>query len=200
MNSVVVRMTAEQWSAAWRPLDKRLLLPLPGAPAKRQRVAVRIELAGHILHATVVGTITALQRCGALVHADVTPDPSSAGALTLIDAAARGQVVQFRERPRRYLVQLPVGVVARRGEVYMTTVSLSPGGCSLRWSGATPQTGQALRLRFGAGSGKVEVEGTVRWVRGGSSVNVGIRFGDPRAAATLTGVLGAVARSMAPTV
>jgi hypothetical protein len=40
----------------------------------------------------------------------------------------------------------------------------------------------------------------VRWVRAGSSPTVGTCFGDPSAAASLGGVLGAVARSLAPTI
>jgi hypothetical protein len=93
-----------------------------------------------------------------------------------------------------------VGVVARQGELYMNTVSLSAGGCSLRWSGPAPRVGQVIRLRFGAGSSKVAVDGEVRWVRSGSSTTVGLRFADTRAASILAGVLGAVERSLAPTI
>jgi hypothetical protein len=200
MPNVVVRMTPDEWSTAWRPADKRLLLALPGTPAKHQKVAVRIELAGHILHATVVGTVAGVQRVGARVRADVAPDAASAGALALLDAAARGETVGFRERPRRYLVKIPVRVVGCLGEVFMPSVSLSAGGCSLRWSGPPPRVGEVIRMRFGAASSRVTIEGAVRWVRAASGTTVGMRFVDPRSASILAGVLGAVERSHAPTI
>lgn len=200
MHSAVVRFSPEEWSSAWRPEAKRLLVALPGAPVARQRVAVRVELVGHVLHATVLGTVARLQRTGASVKADVEPDPASLGAIALFDAAARGQVVRFRDRPRRWLARLAVSVLGRNAAVMMTTANVSPGGCSLRWSGEPPKVNQTLRLRFGMGLGSTEVEGSVRWVRGGTGTAVGIHFCDPRSASLLGPLLASVARTQPPTV
>jgi hypothetical protein len=201
MECLVLRLTPAQWSSARQPGTGRLIVDRPAAPARKQQVAVRVELAGHIFRATIVGTVTAARRSGAGFAVEVTPDSESAGALRLLDAAARGEPVRFRERPARYLVKVPAAVVGRLADVFMQTLSLSQGGCSLRWSGAVPRAGQTLRLRFGAGSSKFEIDGVVCWTgTTGSSAGVGIRFTDPRSATTLGGLLGAVARAGAPRV
>jgi len=200
VNGQVVRFTPEEWSSAWLPQSKRLLLPLPGKPGVRERVAVRLELAGHIVQATVLGSVTRLHRNGAALKAEVEPDPASLSAIALFDAAARGQAVRFRDRPRRWVAKLPVAVLGRNGAAVMITTNVSPGGCSLRWSGAPPAVNQILRLRFGMGPRSTELDGSVRWVRGGQATTVGIRFCDPRSASLLAPLLAGVARTEPPTV
>jgi hypothetical protein len=199
MELVVVRITPQQWSVAWRPEAKRLVLPVPGNPAVRQRVAVCVELPGHILRATVLGTIVRKQRDGARIRAEVALDANSAGAVAMLDAAARGEPISIRARPRRYLLQIPVSLVGRQSELFMTTANLSTGGCSLRWSGATPSIGTPILLRFGVGLSRTDVEGSVRWVRSDRENSVGVRFTDPRSAGLLAGILRAAERSNAPT-
>lgn len=200
MDGHVVRFTSEEWSSAWRGQPKRLTVALPGRPVPSQQVAMRVELAGHILQATVLGRVVKVRQQGERVHAEVEPDPQSLAALDLIDAAARGKPVRFRDRPRRWLAKLPVAVVTRGGAVMMITGNVSPGGCSLRWSGAPPAVNQLVRLRFGMGPMAAEVDGAIRWVRTAPVTTVGIRFTDPRAAALLGPTLAAVARTQPPTV
>jgi hypothetical protein len=197
MDTNVIRLSPDEWLAAWKPQAQRLHLVLPGPPAVRQPVAMRIELQGHILHVTVLGKVVGLQRTGGVVKAEVVPDPISLAAIALFDTAARGEVVPFRDRTRRFVAKLPVAVLGRTGPQFMTTENLSPGGCALRWSGSPPEVHQLLRLRFGMGQGSPELDGSVRWVRHGTVTSVGIRFSNPRSAALLAPLLETVTRSQA---
>jgi len=196
----LVRFTPEEWSSAWRGQPKRLLVALPGKPVMRQQVAMRVELAGHILQATVLGRVVGVRQMGTQIKAEVEPDPGSLAAIDLLDAAARGEAVSWRNRPRRWLAKLPVMVLGRTGSVMMATCNVSAGGCSLRWSGAPPAVNQVVRLRFGVGPRATELDGTVRWVRTKPNTTVGVRFRDPRAAALLGPTLAAVERTQPPTV
>jgi hypothetical protein len=196
----VLRFTPEEWSSAWSGQPKRLLVALPGQPVMSQQVAMRVELAGHIFQATVLGRVVGLRGTGAQARAEVEPDAASLAAIDRIDAAARGKTVSFRSRPRRWLAKLPVALLSRGGALMMVTGNVSPGGCSLRWSGAPPAVNQVVRLRFGMGPRAVELDGTIRWVRTSAGTTVGIRFCDPRAAALLGPTLAAVERTQPPTV
>ena len=98
-------------------------------------------------------------------------------AIRMLNAAARGEPIRFLERAPRYLVKLPVFVEWQGERLVTTTISISEDGCSLRWSGRAPTTGQRLNLRIGSGSLAHDIRGVVCWTEGrGGGGKVGLRI------------------------
>jgi hypothetical protein len=189
-----VTLTPAEWLSAWRAESKRLVLSVPTAPRSRE-VAVRVELAGRRVHAVLVGTAVSTHAHGTRHRLEIVPDPESARAMRLLDASARGEPVRFVERADRVTAKVPVTVVGDAGEVYMTTLNLSEGGCQLRWSGPPPAVGQVLHLRFRTKAGKVDVRGVLCWhASAGSRSAAGVRFG-PDARVALRALLPDTARA-----
>jgi PilZ domain len=169
-----VRMKPSEWLDAWRPERSRLLLPTPTAPRLHGRVAARVQLSGQPACATVFGTAVSVQRHADQFRAEIAVDAESLRAVKILTAAARGERIRFLERPLRYVVKLPVIVPWNGGQVYTSTVSISEGGCALRWSGTPPGTGSRLVLRMGAKGRSLDFSGVVCWSDPGSSV-AGVR-------------------------
>jgi hypothetical protein len=198
--ALTVRLHPSEWLSAWQHERDRLLLPAPPAAKLGEAVAVRVQLLGQRVSATVVGTIVSVMRDDAQRRIEIAPDQESLGAVRLLLAAARGEPVRYSERPRRYVIKLPVVVTVDGKELLMTATSLSEGGCALRWSGSLPTIGETLHLRFGFGSRAADLRGVVHWKKARiSNSAVGIRFdtsaGPDRAWREL---LAEVAKSRAP--
>jgi PilZ domain len=177
MVSLSLVLEPDDLLSGWRPDSGRLLLPVPSAPRLQEKVAVRVQLEGRSAGATVRGTAVSIHRYGSLFRLELAPDLDSLGAVRLLVAAAKGELVEFPARPPRFLARLPVRVRANGAELLMTTSCISEGGCALRWSGPPPRVGDSLRLRIGAGSRAAEVEGVVAWRN--SASGAGIRFVTP---------------------
>jgi len=178
VETIAVRLSGRDWLAAWKADVGRMRVRAARPPRLRERVAVRVQLADPSpVSATLLGTVASLHRHDGHHHVDVVPDAESLNAIGMLCAAARGEPVRFLERHLRYLVKLPVMVSCDGAETYATTVSLSQGGCALRWAGALPRIGTTMRLRMGAGPGAAELRGVVCWrSSGGSSPIAGVRF------------------------
>lgn len=184
---------------AWRAETARLLLPTIAAPPVRQKAAVRIQLAGRPVAATVVGTVVSAHGDGRLHRIELAPDADSLGAVRLLLAAARGEPVPFLKRSMRYLVRLPVVVAAGGSDLYMTTYCISEGGCGLKWSGPLPSVGQELGIRLATGARVEGVRGTVCWLNpSGPSANAGVRLELGSTAGAWGRMFAEVARSGAP--
>ena len=196
MTHLNVRISPSEFVDAWRQQSKRLLLLVPRAVQLRDRVAVKVDLAGRAVHALVVGTVVSVHAAGGNRRIELAPDIESLGAVRMLHSAAKGDPVRFQERPSRYLVKLPVAVATRTGDQYMSALNLSEGGCSLRWSGQAPTIGQPLQLRLGTSRGKIELRGVVCWwSRIGAVTIAGVRFADPRVRVLLADVLAELAGS-----
>jgi PilZ domain len=172
---ITLRLQPAAWLAAWREETGHIHLPVSAPPKVKQAVALRVLLAEPLVGATVTGSVLDVTREEALHRIEIEPDRQSLRAVGLLTAAARGEPVNFRERPLRLMTRLPV-VVACNGVVsYMTATSISEGGCALRWSGAFPPVGQQLELRFGMGGAPARLRGAVRWIRSDPPA-VGVSF------------------------
>jgi hypothetical protein len=164
-----------------------------------EKVAVRVQLFGQRVSATIVGTIVSVQRDDRQRRIELTPDDESLGAVHLLTAAARGEPVRYSERRRRYLIKLPVVVTLDGEQFLMTATSLSDGGCALRWWGPLPAIGQILRLQFGFGPRAPDLRGIVHWKKARSSRSaVGVRFEAVRGARAWRKLLAELVKSRAP--
>jgi hypothetical protein len=198
MFKVAISLQPSEMIGAWRGDTTRLLLPTAAAPQLRQKAAVRIQLAGQPVGATIVGTVVSAHGEGRNHRIELAPDGDSMRAVRMLLAAAKGEPVPFMQRAMRYLVRLPVAVAWGGGDVYMTTFCISEGGCGLKWSGPSPKVGQRLRLRFGVGRAATEVQGSICWLATGGSPTVGVRFEAGSATAAWGRMFADVARSGAP--
>lgn len=179
---------------AWRVDTGRLLLHLPAAPRRGQRVALRVQLTGDRAAATVLCKAIGVHRSLSGFQVELAPEAEGTPALRMLLAAASGEAVRFVERQLRWLVRLPVMVGSDGGMTYMHTFSVAESGCGLSWSGPRPEVGQPVLLRFGVSRG-VEVAGVIRWVSGGgASVTAGVEIGR-EVRGVWRSVLGDVARS-----
>lgn len=192
-----VRLETAEWLNAWKADSKHLVVNGPTTTRLRDRVAVRVQLVQPPVRATVLGTVTSLQRDERHHRVEVAVEAESLGATRILVAAALGEPVTFRERAPRFLAKLPV-LTSRAGtSFYVNTVSVSASGCSVRWSGPLPTVGEALTLSF-RGSRSVDLRGVVRWRRPAGST-VGLAFVE-RAGATdaWLAILDGVKKSGAP--
>jgi hypothetical protein len=177
MFSAAISLQPSEMLSAWRRDTARLLLHAPAAPPLRQKAALRIQLAGQSVGATIVGTVVSVHREGKGHRIELAPDADSLPALHMLLAGSRGEPIPFLQRSLRYLVRMPVVVASAGAEMYMTTYCVSAGGCGLKWSGPLPAVGQRVRLRFGAAARVADMPGTVCWLAAtGSSPTAGVRF------------------------
>lgn len=176
-----VRLEPSEWLGGWKPDAKRVILKLKTAPRFKDKVAVRVQLAKPSVRATLVGTVVSLNHQDSLHAIELALEPESLDAARMLLSAAKGEPVTFKERAPRFMVKLPVLTPGSEGSFYLTTVSVSASGCSLRWPGSMPSVGQLLDLRF-LGSRPIDMRGVVRW-RKGASQTVGVAFMDRTATA-----------------
>jgi hypothetical protein len=193
MVSMTLLVEPDDLLAGWRPDTSRLMLPVASTPKLREKLAVRIQLPGKTAGATVLGSAVSVQRAGSRFRMELAVDGESLGAVRLLVSFARGELVQFPERPPRYLAKLPVRVRSNGAEIFMTTSCVSEGGCAVRWTGPLPRVGDPVRMRVGSGARTTEVLGQVAWISG---VTAGIKFRD--GGATWKSIFAEAERSGAP--
>lgn len=200
MVNFAVRLPPKEWLEAWRPQTVRLIVPAPFAPRLRDKAAVRIQLSGKPVAATVLGTVVGVHRTDSHPLVELHPEPDSLPAIRMLVAAARGQEVRFLQRPIRYLVKMPVVVEWNGSGVYANTTTISEKGCAVRWAGTRPTVGQSVRLRVGNGARAVDIPGVVCWSSaGGAGSLAGVRFADRGAPIPIwASVLAEALRSGAP--
>ncbi len=174
MTALDVRLESSEWIGAWKPEAGRLTVSTTAAPRLRDRVAVRVQLVTPSVRATVIGRVVSSERQETQTRIQVAVEAESLDAARLLLSAAKGEPVTFRDRPPRYLVKLPVLTTRGGANFYLTTLSVSSSGCSLRWPGSLPTLGEAVMLRFTA-TRSVDMRGVVRWRKQASST-VGISF------------------------
>lgn len=179
MVNFAVRLPPKEWLEAWRPQTVRIIVPAPFAPRLRDKAAVRVQLAGRTVAATVVGTVVGIHRTEGHPLVELHPDADSLPAVRMLVAAARGQEVRFLQRPIRYLVKMPVVVEWNGSGVYANTTTISEKGCAVRWAGTRPTVGQSVRLRVGNGARAVDIPGVICWASAGTGSSLaGVRFAE----------------------
>lgn len=199
MLHAAVSLEPSEMLGAFRPDTMRLLLRVPAALPLRQKAAVRIQLTGLPVGATVVGMVVSVHGEGAQHRVELAPDAASLPALRLLLAAARGESIPMLDRGPRYLAQVPVVVSCEGRAIYMTTFCVSEGGCGLRWSGPLPKVGQEVSVRLSGTARGPDIPGTVCWLASsGSSPTAGVRFDAREAPGAWERMFADVARSGAP--
>lgn len=174
MVTLDVRFEPAEWVAAWKADARRVVLKAPPTTRVKDKVAATVQLAKPAVRATLVGTVVNVEKRDRHSSVEVALEAESLPAASMLLSAARGEKVAHRERAPRYLVKLPV-VTSTGGPVaYASTVSISAGGCSLRWSGTLPSVGESVALSF-RGTRSVEMLGVVRWRKPAGST-VGLAF------------------------
>jgi hypothetical protein len=176
MRQLSIQLHSGEWLGSWRQATSRLLLRVPECPRLGLRVSLRIQFDDQPVSATVTGTAVGVESLGNDCRIELAPDPDGLRAIRLLSAAARGEPIRFLERAPRYQAKVPVFVLWN-GERFLTsTVSISDGGCALRWNGQTPTIGQRMDLRIGSGSQAHGVRGVVCWSEAaGATSKVGLR-------------------------
>jgi len=200
MVNFAVRLPPKEWLEAWRPQTVRLILPAPFSPRLREKAAVRVQLAGKPVAATLIGTVVGVHRTEAQAMVELQPDADSMPALRMLVATARGQEVRFLQRPIRFLVTMPVVVEWNGAGVYANTTTISEKGCAVRWAGVRPTVGQSVRLRVGSGARATDIPGVICWSSAGTAgALAGVRFAERGATSPVwTSVLAEALRSGAP--
>jgi hypothetical protein len=173
-----VRLRPDDLVVAWRADSRRLVLPTRGSLRTQQRVAARITVLDRGVAATITGRVASASRQENVHRIELAPDELRLRALERLLAIARGAMIEYRPRVPRYLVTIPAVVHGPAGPTYMTTISVSEGGCGLAWSGPVPATlGARLDIRLGAGSRAVMFRSVVCWTaRSGNTSTAGVRF------------------------
>jgi PilZ domain len=162
--------------SAYRPADRRLVIPTSVSLRRSQQVVVRITSANPAVDLSLTGTVTAIiEGAHALAHVD--PGEDGAAVLARLLAAMRGEAEPIKLREPRFRAALPVVVSSEAGNTFMTTTSVSRSGCGLAWSGPAPRLSGGLSLKVGTGRGAVAMRAMVCWVRESQrGMRVGVRF------------------------
>jgi hypothetical protein len=159
---VAVVADAAALRARWRAAAGVLLVRSPVAPRLRSHGSVQVDVARAGVRVALHGVAVAVHRADDHFHVEFRPDAAGVRALhRLLDDAERAR---FRPRAPRFRLTTPAVALAGQREVYATTLSVSQGGCSLRWAGPPPAVGDVLRLRLGASLREVTAAFEVRWV------------------------------------
>ncbi|HZY02758.1 MAG TPA: PilZ domain-containing protein [Anaeromyxobacteraceae bacterium] len=191
-----VRFESAEWLGAWKPEAKRVVLSAPPSTRMKERVAVKVHLASPSVRATLIGTVVSLQKAERHSRVELAVEADSLDAARMLQSAAQGEPMRFRERQPRYLVKLPVVATTGGPTVYASTISISLSGCSLRWSGSMPGAGESVALSI-RGSRSVEMVAVVRWRKPASST-LGLRFERVRGAEVWQALMEEVKKSGAP--
>lgn len=167
--------------AAWRPADRRLVLPVHGdLSAPPRRMSARLRVAGLGAAATITGRVVRTRRSASALLVEVTPDDGRIMALErLVRIAASGTPVADPPREARLLAPVPAVVLAPGCRpTFMYTLDVSRSGCALAWSApGAPAPGDSVGIRLGAAKDVAAVVCEVRWVRGaGRMTFVGLRI------------------------
>lgn len=180
VHTLALDLEPGQFLSGWRPGARLLFVPALSEARPGDPVAVRLGIAGHPIRATIFGRVSSVRRVGRPSlppGAELATDPASTPALTFLAAAARGEVVTFREREPRWLVTKPVEVLRGAARVQVPTANLSGGGCALKWDGSPPLVGDTVRLKLQGGLLAPTAEAVVCWTSmGHRGSTVGLRL------------------------
>jgi Tfp pilus assembly protein PilZ len=180
VQSVSVNLEAAQFLAGWRPENGFLFLPALSDTRVGEEVAVRVGIYGQSIRATLFGRVALVRRVGRPTlppGVEIALDRTSLAAAGFLALAARGEAVTFRERAPRFSVERSLTVVHGAASLETTTLNVSEGGCSLRWSGQLPLVGDVVQVRIGRGVFAPVARGVVCWNQPGGTVerSVGLR-------------------------
>jgi hypothetical protein len=161
--AVDLPLRPDELIAAWRPVPRRLALAVREPLQAKGRVALRIDVVGLGVAATITGRVASARKQGDVFHVEVAPDDGRVTALQRLVAVASGAPVAYSKRAPRLLATIPAIVYRPTGPTYMMTFAVSENGCGLVWSGPMPEVGVPMELRLGAGSQIAKVCGEVCW-------------------------------------
>ena len=201
MQSVSVNLEAAQYLAGWRPENGVLCLPALSETRVGEDVAVRVGIYGQSIRATLFGRVALVRRVGRPAlppGVEIALDRTSLAAAGFLALAARGEAVTFRERAPRYAVERSLTIVHGDGTLEASTLNVSEGGCSLRWTGQLPLVGDLVQIRLGRGVFAPVARGVVCWNQPGGTVerSVGVRvLPDGRAGRAWRSLVAEVAKS-----
>ena len=170
------RLTASELAAAWSPGSERLVLraTTPLARGHRVRLLVTADEAGVI---PVTGAVSSVSPSGGRLAVEIQVDADRREALQRLLSWQEGVAPKPVARAPRFRLSLPAFVVWPEGNAYMTTTTVSLGGCGLAWSGPLPSRGSPLQIRLGSGPTSATFRGRTCWVREEArGVRVGVRF------------------------
>jgi hypothetical protein len=160
-------LEAAEVAAAWKPNERRLVVPSAKPLEPGKLVLLRITSRATGLDLSLNGSVLACRggpRAGAS-RVEIDPGEDGAALVCRLVAGAQGGAGAVKAREPRFRVAMPAVVSLEAGQVYMTTVSASRGGCGLAWSGPLPRLHASLQLRLGSGARAVTLRGRVCWVR-----------------------------------
>jgi len=164
MFEVDVELGPSEFAAAWRADHGRLVLPVDRVPRLHGKTVARLRLRGQPSTTTaVIGSVISAYQHGVDHRIQLALDAGSLSAMKRLHARATGAQAQLAERPPRFLTDVPTLVETGDGEVLMSTVSVSLGGCGLAWAGPRPSIGRPLRLWFGDRVPPADVHAVVCW-------------------------------------
>jgi hypothetical protein len=201
VHSVSVNLEPSQFLAGWRPESGAIFLPTLSEARVGDEVAARIGVLGQTIRATVFGKVASVRRIG---RPSIPPgielrlDAGSVPAAGFLAMAARGEPVNFKERPPRFTVERPLHVILGGAPISIATVNVSDGGCSARWPVKVPLVGDLMLVRLGSGLMAPRAEAVVCWVQeiGQDAPTVGLRLhAGGRAGRTWKTLVASVARS-----
>jgi len=166
MHSVSVNLEPSQFLAGWRPESSALFLPILSDARVGDEVAARVGVLGQTIRATIFGKVSGVRRVGRPTlppGVELRLDAGSIPAAGFLAMAARGEPVNFRERPPRFSAERPLRVVRAGATLIVPTVNVATGGCSVRWAAEIPAVGEVLPLRIGSGLFAPRAEAVVCW-------------------------------------
>jgi hypothetical protein len=201
VHSVSVNLDAAQYLAGWRPEAGSLFLPTLSDTRVGAEVAVRVGIYGQPIRATLFGKVAVVRRVGRPAlppGVELHLDKISLAAGGFLAMAARGEPVTFTERQPRWSHERPLVFVHAGVSQTATTLNVSEGGCSVRWSGQLPLVGDLVEIRLGDGFFAPSARAIVCWNQPGGAVerSVGLRVvAAGRAARAWRALVEKVARS-----
>ncbi len=171
-----IPVEAEQLPLAWRAASGHLLVTVEKPIRMGRRAAVKVSGPGRVM-APLTGSITDLQALGNGFTVEIKLDENKRAALKRILKSLQTGADLPRARASRYALKLPAVVSWQKGNTYMTTFSVSRGGCGLAWSGEPPPLESVLQVRLGSGKGSAMLRARVCWVEERAGRNmVGVQF------------------------
>ncbi len=171
-----IPIEAEQLPMAWRSASGHLVVTVKKPVRMGRRAAVKVSGPGRVM-APLTGAITDLQALGDEFVVEIKVDEEKRAALKRILRSLQTGADLPRARASRYALKLPAVVSWQKGSTYMTTFSVSRGGCGLAWSGEPPPLDSVLQVRLGSGRASAMLRARICWVKeqGGRQM-VGLQF------------------------
>jgi len=171
-----IPVEAEQLPLAWRAASGHLVVTVKKPIGRGRRAAVKVSGPGSVM-APLTGAITDVQPLGSEFSVEIKVDEYQRSALKRILKSLQTGVDLPKARASRYRLTLPAVVSSQKGSTYMTTFSVSRGGCGLAWSGAPPEIDSVLQVRLGSGKASAMLRARVCWVQEHAGRQmVGVRF------------------------